>query len=74
MPMYILQGLTEEVFQSREFARRESDRGNMHIEENIDTKATEISFKASTNNEAREIANRDYPELVRTRRLLRVVP
>lgn len=74
MPTYILQGLTEEVFQSREFAQRESDRGNVHIEENIDTKVTEISFTASSNKEAREVANRDYPELVRIRRLLRIVP
>ncbi len=74
MSTYILQGLTEEVFQSREFARREFNRGNMHIEENMDPKVTEISFRASTNNEAREIANRDYPKLVRIRRLLRIVP
>lgn len=70
---YVIRGWTEEAFSSHEFAHREASRHNTFIQKDYNAKPEEFRFDARSDVSARRKADKDYPDLVKRRELLKVV-
>jgi hypothetical protein len=73
MATYIIRGWQADALERHNFAHRESSRGNMYSKWDYNAQAEEHQFEAENDNEAKTLADKNHPELVGYRTLLKVI-